>query len=122
MAPFAGRESAAVAAVDIFPAFIFTNLAVSRIPWGLASLVEVAVVVAVDLQSLPNLCQLLLVRARVSGKVVGSTAGCSSGHASSSADVESGLVVISAVTVPPFDSAAIAKFCLTATTGVSLVA
>lgn len=122
MAPFAGRESTAIAAVDILPALIFTKLTVSWIPSGLTSLVEVVIVIAVDLQSLSNLCELLLVRARISGKVMGSTASCSSGHASSSTDIESGLVVISTVTVPPFDSAAIAEFCLTATTRVSLVA
>ena len=62
MAISAGCESAIVAAKDVLPARIFTDLTV---PWIFFSLVFVQeiVVVTVDPQPLLKFCQLLLARA-----------------------------------------------------------
>lgn len=59
----AGRESAMVAAKDVFPARILTDLTAPWILFRFAFLVVEVVVVTVDLQSLLELCQLLLARA-----------------------------------------------------------
>ena len=59
----AGRESAMFAAKDVYPGRILTDLTAPWILFRFASLVVEVVVVTVDLQSLLELCQLLLARA-----------------------------------------------------------
>ena len=52
----AGRESAIVAAKDVDPAMVLTDLTMPWIRLSFVSLVFKVVVVTVDLQSLPELC------------------------------------------------------------------
>lgn len=122
MAIPAGCESASIAAKDVFPATIFTNPTVPWIRLSLAALVVEVVVVTAALQSLPELCQLLLGRASIRGEVVADKAFCPDDYASGSASLQLSLVVISAVAILPFCSAAIAEFCVTATPVVLLAA
>ena len=118
----ARRKVAIIAAKDEHPAKIFTDLAVPWIPFTFASLVVEVVVVTADLQSLLELCHLLLIRTRIRGKVLSNAASCSNSHASLSTDVKVRLVIISAVTLLPYCSAAIAELCVAATTVVLLAA
>lgn len=59
----AGRESAMFAAKDEYPGRILTDLTAPWILFRFTSLVVEVVVITVDLQSLLELCQLLLARA-----------------------------------------------------------
>lgn len=115
-------ESATDAAKDVLPGTILTDFTVTRVPSALASLIVVVVVVPADLQSLLELCHLLLVRTRIKGTILSSAASRSNFHASGSTIVKARLVIISAVAVPPFRSAAIAELCFAATTVVLLAA
>ena len=118
----AGRKVAIVAAKDEHPATIFTDLAAAWIPFTFASLIVEVVVVTADLQSLLELCHLLLMRTWIRGKVLSNAASCSNFHASRSTDVKVRLVIISAVTLLPYCSAAIAELCIAATAVVLLAA
>ena len=116
------RKVAIVAAKDEHPAMIFTDLAAPWIPFTFASLIVEVVVVTANLQSLLELCHLLLIRTRIRGKVLSNAASCSNCHTSHSTDVKVRLVIISAVTLLPYCSAAIAELCIAATTVVLLAA
>lgn len=63
MAVSAGRKAAMVAAKDVLPARVFTDLTVPRTRCRLVPFVTEIVMVTIDLQSLLELCQLLLARA-----------------------------------------------------------
>ena len=78
----AGRESTTVAAKDVYPALIFTDLTVLWIHFRFASLVVEVVVVAVDLQFLLKLCLLLLARTWIRRETSGDAASCTDTHAS----------------------------------------
>ena len=115
MAFSAGRERAIDAAKDVVPTAILADLTT---PWNLlgVGLVAEIVVVTVDLQSLLELCQLLLARTRIRGKMLGDATSCTDAHASGSTCLKVSLVVVSAGTFLPFRSATIAEFCFAATT------
>lgn len=67
-------ESATDAAKDVLPATILTDFTVIWVPSALASLIVEVAVVTADLQSLLELCHLLLVRTRIKGTVLSSAA------------------------------------------------
>ena len=118
--PIAGREPASATAIDVYPASVFADLTNPWIRLTLTSLVVEVVVITIDPQSLPELGYLLSARAWIRAKVPGSAASCSDVHASSSTNFKLRLVVVSALTVPPFRPTAIAELCFAATTGVFL--
>ena len=115
----AGRKTAALAPEDVLPARILTNSAVTRILFR-SHFVEEVIVVAIRSQSLLELCQLLSARAQIGGKTSLDAATCTDVEAFDSACFNSRLVIVSTGTSLPFDSAAIAEFCFTATTATLL--
>ena len=116
MAPVAGRKSASAAAINVYPTIIFADLTLPR------TRVLVVVVITVDPQSSLELGDLLPARAWIRAEISGSAASCSNVYASGSTNSNSRLVVVSALTIPPFRPTAIAKFCFAATTGMLLAA
>lgn len=77
--------------------------------------VQEIVVVAVDLQALLKLRQLLLARAEIGRKTTTNAASCTEVYASDCTCFKSRLVVVAAIAILPFRPAAVAEFCFTAT-------
>ena len=117
----AGSERAIVAAEDIFPTSILTDL---TMPWNFPRSLhpDEVVVIAVDLQSLLQFGQLLLTRTGIRRETSGDLARCTDLYTSSSPYLKLGLVIISACAILPFCSAAITEFCLTSTSVASSAA
>ena len=111
----AGGKIATIAAEDVNPFLVFTDLTVSWIAISFGNVNEVVVVTA-DPQSLLELCQLLLARTRVRGKVLVDATSCTDIYASRGTCFKVRLVVVTAVAVPPLGPATIAKLCFTTTT------
>ena len=118
----AGRESATATAKDVLPAEILTYITVSRVLSTFPIFVSEVVVVTIDLQSLPELCQLLLPRARIRRKIMSGASSSSNAHASCSTKFKSRLVIVSAIAMLPFRSAAITELSFTAAAGQLLAA
>ena len=110
----AGGEPAINAAKDVFPPRVLTDPTTSRIAFGMF-FVEEIIVVTVDLQFLLELRQLFLARAEIGRKITTNAVSCTEVYASESTCLKSRLVIVAAVAIPPFRSAAIAEFCFTAT-------
>lgn len=116
VAVIASGKAASRAAKDVHPAFIFTYLTMPWIRCGFPTFINEIVVVAADLQSLPDIYQLLLARAPVRCKTSVGAASCTHAQASNGTYLDSILVVVPTVTVFPFCPTAIAKLCVAATT------
>ena len=110
------RESATVASKDVLPALILTDLTVSWIVASLASFIQEVVVITVDLQSLLELCQLLLARTQVKGKASSDAASCTGVYAQNGSCFKARHVIVPAAAISPFCSASVTKLGVAATT------
>jgi hypothetical protein len=96
-----------------FPPLVFTNIAPAGVFFRACSISE-AIVVAVDLQSVLQVCELLLARPEVRSQASSSSASCADPHTSIGSVEDTRLVVVPAIALFPGCTALVAKLCFAA--------